>query len=132
MIRINDSDNLTYKNILKVSVGLLFLLLFGVFFFNNAKSYILGLLFGGFSSILNLRLLKTSTERTVKLPANKISRYVVSRYLLRYIIKALVLVIGFVSDDLNAFAVILGLLLVTLSIYLINFFNLIQKKLNKE
>ena len=127
-----NSEYLTDKNIMTVTFALFIVLVIGSLFLENSKIYILGLLFGTALSVINFRLLKLTLERSVKLPANKINKYIVSRYILRYVIKAVALFTGFMYDGMNAIAVILGLLILNFSIYIINFFGIFQKKVSKE
>ena len=123
---------LTDKNIILCSSVLFVTFIVFSLFFQNAKIYIFGLLFGFVFSILNFRLLKLTLTKAVTLPPNKIKGYVVSRYFIRYILKGVVLFVAFWREDVNAVAVILGLVTINLAIYLLNLFNIVNKKLNKE
>ncbi|MBM7615123.1 ATP synthase subunit I [Alkaliphilus hydrothermalis] len=96
---------------------------------NNPKSFILGLVFGGITSVLNFRLLYLTLSRAVHMLPHNAERYAASNYLVRYVITGIVLFVAVRANHINVYGVVTGLFLLKLVI-LRN--ELLNKKLIKD
>ncbi|CAH2215011.1 ATP synthase subunit I [Tepidibacter aestuarii] len=112
-------------NIIKVMV-VVFVLVVIVAFLTDmfSKELLCGLAFGSIFSILNLRLLSLALEKAVNMNPGKAQGYVLSRYIMRLIITALVLLISLKATYINIIGTIIGLLLPKISILIVNLFGI--------
>ncbi|MCT4661758.1 MAG: ATP synthase subunit I [Tissierellales bacterium] len=81
------------------------------------KPWVSGVFFGSMFSILNFRLLALTLEKAVNKGPRKARNYAMSRYTIRYMLTGIVLFIGFRAPYINVIAVIVGLLVVKLVIF---------------
>ncbi len=123
-----DSIKRTELNILKRLMALL-LILAGVsfFVFKDPFPIIYGLFFGATISYLNFRLLRLSITKAVKMGQGKIMPYMVSSYMLRYLITGIVLAIAIVAPYLDFLATALGFFLIKLIIHSTNLLSFVKK-----
>lgn len=78
--------------------------------------FLTGLFFGTAVSLLNFRLLYLTIDRAVKMHPERARKYTVSRYMLRYVLTALVILVSINSPDLNALGTVIGLVMIKLVI----------------
>lgn len=87
--------------------------LLAVLFFLVGKgsgALLLGLLFGSIYSFLNMLLLANVCERTVSLPQKKAERYIKRHFCIRYLLTAVVMMLGFTAPFLHPVGVIAPIL----------------------
>ena len=89
------------------------------------KPMVLGLIFGTFIAILNLRLLAISVSKAVSMSSGQAQIYSSSRYLIRMSLIAVVLFVSAKAEHLNIIGTAIGLLST-------NFVVLTQKLLNRK
>lgn len=68
-----------------------------------------GLLFGSIFSVLNFRLLALSVQQTVKREPGKAQLYASSRYLVRFVLTALVIYVSVKAPYINVIGTTIGL-----------------------
>ncbi|WFD10603.1 ATP synthase subunit I [Tepidibacter hydrothermalis] len=114
-----------FFNIVKVMI-VVFVLIIIVAFLTGAfsKELLCGLAFGSIFSILNLRLLSLTLEKAVTMHPGNAQGYVLSRYIIRFILSAVVLAISFKAPYINAIGTIIGLLLPKITILIVNLFGI--------
>lgn len=83
----------------------------------NWKEWVTGLAFGSFFGMLNFRLLALTLEKSVHKRPDKAQKYVMSQYCIRYILTAIVLFIGFKADYMEIIAVIIGILVIKMAVF---------------
>jgi hypothetical protein len=83
-----------------------------------------GLMFGSIFSILNLRLLSLTLEKAITMSPGSAQGYVFSRYIIRMIITALVIIISLKAPYINLLGTIIGLLMPKISIITTNLFGI--------
>ncbi|MCT4507605.1 MAG: ATP synthase subunit I [Tepidibacter sp.] len=112
-------------NIIKVMV-IVFVFIVIVAFLTHtfSKELLCGLAFGSIFSILNLRLLSLTLEKAVTMNPGNAQGYVLSRYIVRLIITAFVLIISLKGTYINIIGTIIGLLLPKISILIVNLFGI--------
>lgn len=94
--------------------------------FKNPKPYIYGLLFGSIINILNFRLMYLSTKKAMSLGMKGAQRHVVTNYIIRYIIYAIVLIVAVKAEYLSMYTVILGFFTVKIIILSDAFYDTIK------
>lgn len=87
-----------------------------VLFFDNWTAFIMGLVFGLLISILCFELLSGSIAKAVSLSPEKAQIFAGSRYFIRLLIYAAVILISIKADYINAIGTIIGLSSVKMSI----------------
>ncbi|WP_028828860.1 ATP synthase subunit I [Proteocatella sphenisci] len=85
-------------------------------FFDNWTAFITGLVFGLLISILCFELLSGSIVKAVSLPPEKAQIFAGSRYFIRLVIYAVVILISIKADYINVIGTILGLSSIKMSI----------------
>jgi hypothetical protein len=97
--------------------------LVGIFFVRPYLPFLTGIFFGTAVSLLNFRLLYLTIERAVKMYPERARRFTVSRYLIRYVLTAVVILVSINSPDINVLGTIIGLLMIKLVILQRDLFN---------
>lgn len=92
--------------------------------FTTAIGY--GLVFGSVFSVLNLRVLALTLEKGITMQPDKAQRYITSRHSLRMILTGIVIFISLKATYINPVGTIIGLLLPSISIYILNFLSRIK------
>lgn len=82
----------------------------GFFFIKPYMPFLTGIFFGTAIAILNFRLLYLTINRAVKMSPVKAQKYTVARYLIRYVLTALVILVSLRSPDINALGSVIGLI----------------------
>lgn len=82
----------------------------GLFFIKPYMPFLTGIFFGTTVAILNFRLLYLTIDRAVKMNPEKAQKYTVSRYMIRYMLTAMVILVSLRSPDINALGSVIGLL----------------------
>lgn len=112
---------------IKVAKGVLLINLIiaiiSIFAFDTWLPFIRGLAFGTFIGILNFRLLALTIEKSVQLPPNKAQMYAGSRYIIRYLITAVVLIVSLKADYINVIGTIIGLVSIKAVVLRMGLFN---------
>ncbi|MEJ8553972.1 ATP synthase subunit I [Tepidibacter sp. Z1-5] len=112
-------------SIVKVMIVVFILVVIVAFLTHTiSKELLCGLAFGSIFSILNLRLLSLTLEKAVTMHPGNAQGYVLSRYIIRLIITALVLIISLKAIYINIIGTIIGLLLPKISILIVNLFGI--------
>lgn len=101
------------KRVFLVNTGVALL---GLFFIRPYLPFLTGIFFGTTVSLLNFRLLYLTIEKAVKMHPERARKFTVSRYLLRYVLTALVILVSINSPDLNALGTVIGLVMIKLVI----------------
>lgn len=109
----NDIIKVIFKRTLIISF---FIMGFSFFLFSEPKPIVLGYLFGVTISMLGLKLIDTTVNKSVKMSPERASGYTIFHYFLRYFIYFLVLSIAAIANYLNFPAAILGLMMVKIVI----------------
>ncbi|WP_099190049.1 ATP synthase subunit I [Tepidibacter mesophilus] len=111
--------------IIKVMIAIFGLVVIVAFLTHTfSKELLCGLAFGSIFSILNLRLLSLTLEKAITMHPGNAQGYVLSRYMIRFILTAMVLAISFKAPYINAIGTIIGLLLPKISILIVNLFGI--------
>ena len=95
----------------------------GILIIEPPIPFLTGLLFGTVVSVLNFRLLYLTIERAVRMHPERARKYTVSRYLIRYVLTALVIIVSINSPDINALGTVIGLIMLKLVILQRDLFN---------
>ncbi len=103
-----------------------------LFLLPNPKEYIYGLIFGTSINVLNFRLMGITFEKAMNMPQKRIMPYIMSQYLLRYIIYAVMLVVSAVADYISLYTAILGLFMVKIVILSNPIYDIIFCRAKKE
>lgn len=98
----------------------------------NPKEYIYGLIFGTSINVLNFRLMGITFEKAMNMPQKRIMPYIMSQYLLRYIIYAIMLVVSAVADYISLYTAILGLFMIKIAILSNPIYDIIFSRAKKE
>jgi hypothetical protein len=93
---------------------------------------LVGLLFGSVIAILNFRLLALSLQKTLSLPPNRAQIYSTTRYVIRFIITALVVFISVKATYINIIGTLIGLTGPTIVILVTNLLFNKNKIIRKE
>ncbi len=111
-------------SIIKIYIAIL-LLLIGLSFLlsSDPMPMVLGFVFGGTIGILNFVLLGQILKKSVKMVPHKAQGYVSMNYFLRLTLIGFVIITALRADYLNAFCVIIGLLLIKPVIFCTQIFN---------
>ena len=117
-LRHTQKEIAKYVVLFNLGVGLL-----GSLIIRPAIPFLTGLLFGTLISLLNFRLLYLTLDRAVTMAPGKAEKYVTLRYLIRYALTAVVLLVSLRSTDINALGTVIGLLMIKLVILKLNLFN---------
>lgn len=114
--RNGDTWALCKSIISKAIIGTIVLAVCFLVLIDNWMPWVSGLFFGSIFGILNFRLLALTLEKSVSKSPKRIQVYVMSRYMVRYVLTGIVLFVGFKADYMNIIAVIVGMFLVKLAI----------------
>ena len=101
------------KRVFLVNAGVALL---GLPFISPYLPFLAGIFFGTAVSLLNFRLLYLTIEKAVKMHPERARKFTVSRYMLRYVLTALVILVSINSPDLNALGTVIGLVMIKLVI----------------
>lgn len=116
----NDIILKIYKRVIIISF---FLIGISFIVFSNPKPIILGYIFGTLISMVSLKLLDTTINRSIKMTPAKASGYSMVHYFLRFFIYFIVLAVSAIADYLNFPATALGLLMVKFVIFISTIFD---------
>lgn len=106
------NKDLVLSVIKKIAISSLLIIGITAFVFKEPKPIILGYTFGSIISVLGFKLLHNTINRAITMSPGKANAYSMSRYMIRYIIYAIVLSVSALADYLNFPATILGLMMV--------------------
>ncbi len=82
----------------------------GYFFIRPYMPFLTGIFFGTAIAILNFRLLYLTIDRAVKMHPERARKFTVSRYMVRYVLTAMVILVSLRSPDINALGSVIGLI----------------------
>jgi len=97
----------------------------GSLFLQQPFPFILGIVFGLIFSLLSFRLLDLTLKKSVKMPPAKAQRYVVTRYMTRYILTGAVIYVSVSNTSINVIGTIIGLMILKI---VINVSNVLYKE----
>lgn len=103
----------TLQKKLFIQLGILLILIsvVSLFLMDKPQLFILGLLFGAATSILNFLELSNTLKRAVVMVPAKAQSFVAMKYFIRYAVTAIVLFISIVAPYINVLGTIVGLIL---------------------
>lgn len=113
--------SITSKKIILLIVAFA-LILGGLGFLLYGKTFLFGILYGSFFSIIRLVLLEKTLASALYKSPNKAKSSATANYFVRLIITALALIVAIYNDNISTTGAIIGLLLMNLSAYLSPFF----------
>lgn len=95
------------------------LVIFGVgIFFADPLSWGLGCLLGGGFTLIRLRMMQSSIEKSVQMDAKRASRYAKAQYILRYFLSAAVLAASAILSWLNPISTVLAMISLKAATYI--------------
>ncbi len=94
-----------------------------VLYKENSFNYILSLLFGFGIGVLNFLELSRTLTRAVSLSPDRAQSFAIRKYILRYLIYAIVIFVSIKSPYLHILGTIIGILLIKISIFFTQLFN---------
>lgn len=97
--------------------------IFGFFIFSPWIDFARGLVFGTAIAILNFRLLALTVEKSVLMEPDKAKIYAGTRYVIRYLINAVVLIVSLKADYINPLGTIIGLISIKFVVLRVGLFN---------
>lgn len=100
-----------------------------IFFADNPKPYITGLIFGMIINLLNFRLMSLSITKALSMDLAKAQRITIGNYMMRYIIYGIVLYVATIADYIDLLSVVIGFFTVKLIIISDTFYDLIKGKI---
>lgn len=113
----------TSKQIIITMIALSFITLgISIFFVENIKSFIIGIVFGTMFSVLKLILIEKTLAKSLDMVGQKAVNYTRIHYTLRYFLTFAVLFVA-TYKGFNIVAVIIGLLLPLPAVYIVKFKN---------
>ncbi|MDO4720320.1 MAG: ATP synthase subunit I [Peptostreptococcaceae bacterium] len=98
------------------------------FVLKQPKSFVAGMVFGHFISILNFRNMAISLEKAVHMNSGSASVYAAVNYLIRMAIYGVVLYISIKASYIDVLGTVLGFLLIKIVIQSENFLSLWNRK----
>ncbi len=115
--------DLQYKTVKWVLI--IDLVLIALFFLLSKEplSWAYGFIFGGLIGLLNFIELGKTLEKAITMNPRRAQAYTASKYFIRYILTAVVLLVSLKADYINVVGTIIGLLLVKFVIIATNLFN---------
>lgn len=102
----------------QMAIAIGFVSLGSFFLIEEPKSFIIGLLFGSATSVLNFLELSSTLKRASSMVPAKAQNFVVLKYFIRYVVTAIVLFISIVAPYINVLGTIVGLILLKGIIFL--------------
>lgn len=113
------------RNITRWVVGLSIIasIIFLIFFKENAKALIIGLVFGASIGMLSFIDLSQTLQRATAMSPAKAQSYTVRKYFIRYIISGVVIYVSVVAPYIHVLGTVLGMLLIKMSVMITNLFN---------
>jgi len=84
--------------------------LIGFFFIEPYLPFLTGVFFGTAIALLNFRLLFLTIDRAVRMNPERAPKFTVSRYMVRYALTAMVIIVSLKSPDINALGSVIGLI----------------------
>lgn len=124
----DDQFSLFWQLTWKVAAISLLIFLVGVFF-TEPLGWGIGCLLGCGFTIVRLKMMETSVQKSVQMDAKRASRYAKAQYFLRYILSALVLIAAAVVPWINPISTVLAMISLKLATYVQ---GLLDKKFRPE
>lgn len=97
--------------------------LLGMLVFRPAAAFLAGVFLGTIVSLLNFRLLYLTLRQAVQMHPEKATRYATSRYITRYVLMGLVILVSLRSPWLHAAGTVMALMMPKLVILQRDLFN---------
>ncbi|MCK8059866.1 MULTISPECIES: ATP synthase subunit I [unclassified Fusibacter] len=91
--------------------------------FSRPMPYVLGIVFGSLIGMLNFYELAITLEKSVKMHPGKANRYATIKYMVRFLLTAVVLFIAIRSPQLHVLGAVFGLLSIKFVVYAMNLLN---------
>lgn len=98
------------------------------FVLKDPKSFVAGMVFGNFISILNFRNMAISLEKAVRMNSGAASVYAAVNYFIRMVIYGVVIYISIKASYIDVLGTVLGFLLIKIVIQSENFLSLWNRK----
>ena len=117
------NNEIIIKIFKRVVIVSFFLIGISFIVFSEPKPIILGYIFGTLISMLSLKLLDNTINKSIKMTPSKASGYSMVHYFLRYFIYFIVLIVSAIADYLNFPATVIGLLIIKFVIFLSTIFD---------
>lgn len=117
MIQRGATDQICKSVLLKAAILTAIIAVLMVILLPSSKEWLTGLAFGSLFGMLNFKLLAVTLEKSVHKRPDKAQKYVMSQYCIRYILTAIVLFIGFKADYMEIIAVIIGILVIKMAVF---------------
>lgn len=95
----------------------------GYFIFEPWIPFLTGLFFGTLISILNFRLLYITLNSAVKMDPSRAQVFTSSRYMIRFLLTAIVLVVSLKAEYINILGTVIGLISFKIAIFKVEVFN---------
>lgn len=113
------------KNLMVVYMILFSLIveIIGILLLESKLSFTMGLLFGLIFSILKLKLIQNTIEKSVQMPEGKAQKYTNAQYMLRYVLTGIVLVVAALEPSVDLLGVFFGLFSMKVGAYMQIFIN---------
>jgi len=117
-IKQTQKDIMRQVAVINIIVGMI-----GSIFLRPVLPLWMGLIFGTMISLLNFRLLYLTINRAVTMAPGKAQKFTTMRYMIRYFLTAVVILVSLRSPDINTLGTVIGLLTIKLVILRQNLFN---------
>ncbi|SMP52340.1 ATP synthase subunit I [Anoxynatronum buryatiense] len=112
-----EDISITQKSIAKrVFLANSLVALLGMWVFHPPLAFLTGVFFGTAVSLLNFRLLYLTIQRAVTMHPERARKYTVSRYMIRYVLTTLVILISIRSPDIHALGTIIAMVMIKIVI----------------
>lgn len=95
------------------------------------KQYILGLIFGAIINLLNFRLMSITLKKSSNMDPGKIMAYIMTNYMIRYLVYGIVLYISAIADYISLLTVVIGFFMVKVAIISDAIYDTIKGKTEK-
>ena len=125
----------TIKLSMLTAFGLIFI---SYFAFSDSMPIIMGIIFGALLGILNFYDLSLTLIKSSSMNPGKARNFVTVKYMLRYVVVGIALLVSIKADYINVLGTVVGLLLIKFVIMVINLFddkkffiNIIKRKEDK-
>ncbi len=113
----DDTFSLFWQLAWKIAAICLLIFAAGAFF-ADPLSWGLGCLLGGGFTLLRLRMMQSSIEKSVQMDAKRASRYAKAQYILRYFLSAAVLAASAILPWLNPISTVLAMISLKAATYI--------------
>ena len=114
----SERRSMIYLLIRNSVIIILVALVLGLFIFSNKLAFTIGLLIGGFVSIVKIVLMENTFRRAVVKEAHVAANFVRAHYFLRYTITFVVLFIGVITPAIDVVGLIIGLFVLKPAAYI--------------